>query len=591
MDTSSTPVHQTRPRTTAQVTLPGGLTLEAPVGTRLEAYFQQAHQIAPEQVPTMPIAAIFNGRLRELTLEVRHDGEAIPVLLTESDGGRIYRRSLTLLMIAAADRVFKGIRINVGYAVPNGGFYCFPVDHPPLSEPEVQRLEAEMRAMVEQDLPITKQVVTLAQAIAMFAERGDNDKVRLMENRARRELTLYTLDQRADYYYGYMVASTRYLTTFRLIHRANGFILQYPTSDDPEQLSAVIPGESKIGAVFAEAESWLNRIGVADVGQLNALVGGAAARTDDVQELLLVAEAQHEQQIASIAGEIYRRQHDHGLRLVLLAGPSSSGKTTSSKRLALQLLAYGLRPFTLELDNYFVDRDLTPRDSEGNFDFEALEAINLPLFNQHLLKLTQGEAVRLPTFDFIAGKSVEGPLGKLTDNQVLICEGIHGLNPRLVTQIPDEKIFRLYVSPLTQLNLDSHNRIPTTDVRLLRRICRDAVQRGYSATATIERWNSVRRGEKRNIFPFQENADVIFNSSLVYELAALRPIAEPLLLQVEVGTHTHIEANRLLSFLRWVRPLNAAQQALIPDTSLLREFIGGSILADYHPGTLATRDV
>jgi uridine kinase len=276
---------------------------------------------------------------------------------------------------------------------------------------------------------------------------------------------------------------------------------------------------------------------------------------------------------------------------VLIAGPSSSGKTTCSKRLAIQLLAHGLRPFTLELDNYFIDRDLTPRDEEGNYDFESLGAINLPLFNTHLLDLIQGAEVQLPRFDFVLGKSIAGSVARLTENQILIIEGIHGMNPALVTKIPPERIFRVYVSALTQLNVDSHNRVSTTDVRMLRRICRDAVQRGHSATATITQWPSVRRGEKRNIFPYQENADVMFNSALTYELAALRPIVEPLLLQVEPGTRPFIEANRLLSFLRWVRPLTPRQQALIPDTSLLREFIGGSILQDYQPGDLKTKDV
>jgi uridine kinase len=267
----------------------------------------------------------------------------------------------------------------------------------------------------------------------------------------------------------------------------------------------------------------------------------------------------------------------------LIAGPSSSGKTTFSKRLAIQLLAHGIRPFTLELDNYFVDRDLTPRDESGEYDFEALEAINLPLFNRHLLQLTSNESVQLPQFDFRQGKSLPGHKVQLQENQLIIIEGIHGLNPNLVSQIPPELIYRIYVSALTQLNVDSHNRVPTTDVRLLRRITRDAQYRGYSATDTLERWQSVRRGEKRNIFPYQENADAMFNSALVYELAAMRPLVEPLLLQVIPGTRPHIEAKRLLSFLGWVRPMTIAQLDIIPDNSLLREFVGHSTLQNYHP--------
>ena len=305
---------------------------------------------------------------------------------------------------------------------------------------------------------------------------------------------------------------------------------------------------------------------------------------------MLVAEALHEQRIAAIASEISQRHDAHGTRIVLIAGPSSSGKTTFSKRLAIQLLAHGLRPFTLEMDNYFVDRDLTPRDETGALDFDALGAVNVPLFNQQLAELTRSVEVRLPLFDFVAGKSLDGRLVQLAENQIIIIEGIHGLNPMLLPSLPRESVFRIYVSALTPLNVDLHNRVPTTDTRLLRRMVRDAAYRGHLATDTIVRWPSVRRGEKRNIFPHQENADIIFNSALVYELAALRPLAEPLLLQVPPGTPAHIEANRLLSFLKWVQPMTPEQVALIPDTSLLREFIGGSILADYHPGNLSTEE-
>lgn len=579
-------VRRSVPRRTARLTLPNGTVLEAKIGTPLESYLQEAQRLHPELFPHPPVAAVYDGRLRELAHPATRDAAVEPVTLSSSDGGRIYRRSLILLLVTAIQELWPGVKVNVSYAVPDGGFYCFLVNRAPFSADDLARLEAHMRAIVQQNDPITKRQIPLQEAIALFQSRGDQDKVRLLEQRTRSDLTLYSLRGNSDYYFGYMVPSTGYLKTFRLVKANSGFILQYPTREHPTELVDLIPVATKIGAVFEAAEEWLERIGVEDIGQLNALV-----REDQIQELILVAEARHEQEIARIAGDIYARHHERGLRLVLIAGPSSSGKTTFSKRLALQLLAHGLRPFTLELDNYFVDRELTPKDETGNFDFEALEAINLPLFNNHLIKLIQGEEVRLPSFDFITGKSVEGPVGKLTDNQIMIVEGIHGMNPRLVTQIPPEKIFRVYVSALTQLNIDSHNRIPTTDVRLLRRISRDAVQRGYNATATINRWESVRRGEKRNIFPFQENADVIFNSALVYELAALRPLVEPLLLAVEPNTPPHIEANRLLSFLRWVQPLSAEQRGLIPDTSLLREFIGGSILQHYHPGTLQTRDI
>ena len=583
---TDTVVIPSQPREAVRVTFPDGLVFEAPVHTPIECFVLEHRKQKPDAYDSPIIAAVHDGKLRELTYPVRRDANIEPVLLSASDGGRIYRRSLVLLLITAVEELWQGIKINVGYAVPDGGFYCMLLNREPFTVEELSRLEAHMRGIVAEDNPITKRLGTLEEALAIFRARGDEDKVRLLEQRTRKGLMLYTLRDRVDYYYGYMVPSTGYLEHFRLLRTPDGFILQYPTRDEPNELAEMIPNTTKLGAVFTQAEEWLRRIGVADFGRLNQVL-----RHDRAQELILVDEALHEQQIARIARIIYDGHHEHGLRLVLIAGPSSSGKTTFSKRLAIQLLAHGLRPFTLELDNYFIDRDLTPKDEEGNFDFESLQAINLPLFNTQLLELIQGQEVQLPRFDFVVGKSVAGSVARLTENQILIIEGIHGMNPALVTEIPPERIFRVYVSALTQLNVDSHNRVSTTDVRMLRRICRDAVQRGHNATSTITQWPSVRRGEKRNIFPYQENADVMFNSALTYELAALRPIVEPLLLQVEPGTRPHIEANRLLSFLRWVRPLTPRQQALIPDTSLLREFVGGSILQDYQPGDLKTKDV
>jgi uridine kinase len=288
--------------------------------------------------------------------------------------------------------------------------------------------------------------------------------------------------------------------------------------------------------------------------------------------------------LGQVAYKIKQAYSERGARIIMIAGPSSSGKTTFSKRLAIHLLAHGIHPVTLELDNYFVDRDKTPRDANGNFDFEALEALDLPRLNDDLAHLLAGDEVTLPRFDFIGGRSVAGARMRLRPGQILILEGIHGLNPHLTARLDPAQIYRIYVSALTQLNIDAHNYIPTSDIRLLRRICRDAVQRGHDASATIARWDSVRRGERRHIFPYQDQADYIFNSALFYELTALRPLAEPLLTRVTYGTPEHIEANRLLTFLRWVQPLTAQQMALIPDTSLLREFIGGSILAHYAPG-------
>ena len=329
----------------------------------------------------------------------------------------------------------------------------------------------------------------------------------------------------------------------------------------------------QLTAIFYEYGEWLRLLGVDSVSALNEAIANGRIR-----EVILVSEALHEERIAHIAGEIVRRQDK--VRLVLVAGPSASGKTTFSKRLSVQLLAHGARPFALELDDYFVDRELTPKDENGEYDFESLGALDVALFNQHLLALMNGEEVQLTRFNFKAGRREKGETVRLGPDHIIIVEGIHGLNPQLVPSVPEEYIYRVYVSALTQLNIDRHNRVPTTDTRLIRRIVRDATYRGYSAEDTLNRWGSVRRGEKWHIFPYQENADVMFNSALAYELAVLKPLAEPLLLQVEHTSPRHVEAKRLLTFLQWFEPCGPD---LVPDNSILREFIGGSILRDYTP--------
>lgn len=577
MITQDTRITISEPRTAIRITMDDGLVLEGPVGTDIEAFLAAAAQATPERYRYPVMAGVLDGRLRELSHSVLRDATLAPVSLASSDGGRIYRRSLVMLLATAVDELWPGKKVAVSYAVPDGGFYCKMLDSDPLTREDMVALYTHMRAIVQDNSTITKRVLPLDQAVALFQARGDTDKVRLLEQRTRSDLTIYTLRGRDDYYYGYMVPATGYLQYFRLLAAPPGFILQYPRQENPVQLGEMM-AHGKLTQVFREADEWLRRMNVEDVGRLNRVV-----RENRVHELILVAEALHEQRVALIAREICNRYNQHNTRLVLIAGPSSSGKTTFSKRLAIQLLAHGLRPFTLELDNYFVDRDQTPKDENGEYDFESLAAVNLELFNQHLLELASGRPVTLPRFNFISGRSETGGSVQLEHNQIIIVEGIHGLNPALVSNIPAEMVHRVYVSALTQLNIDAHNRVPTTDVRLLRRIVRDARLRGYAVTDTLQRWQSVRRGEKQNIFPFQENADSMFNSALVYELAALRPLVEPLLLQARPGTPSYIEANRLLSFLSWVQPFSPEQRAMIPDTSLLREFIGGSILHDYHP--------
>ncbi len=569
------------PRADVQMTLPDGRVLAAPHGTTLHTLFQAA--VTNNWLPAQPpiAAAVVDGRLRELSYVPTRDISASPITVVDPDGARIYRRSLVLLLVVAVYELYPDLIVDVSYAIPNGGYFCKFLGCPPPDEAMLARIEQHMRMIVTADSPITRRVVPLQEALQIFEQRGDHDKLRLLESRNRDTLALYELRGYQDYYYGYMLPSTGHLQHFRLLPTGGGFILQYPQQDTSDTLTP-LTGQSKMDVVFKEANEALDRLGVMDVGRLNQIT-----RTHGIQEVILIAEALQEQHIGNIAQDIAQRIH-HGVKLITIAGPSSSGKTTFSKRLAIQLMALGIQPLTIELDNFFVDREHTPRDANGDYDFEALEAINLPLLNDVMHRLMAGEEVQLPKFNFFTGKGEAGAAVRLLPNQIIVTEGIHGLNPRLFAALPHSNIHHLYVSMLTQLNLDRHNRVSTSDVRLLRRIVRDARTRGYSASDTISRWQSVRRGETRNIFPHQENADALFDSGLTYELAALRPFAEPLLQQVTFGTPQHVEANRLLSFLSWVEPLNSEQLAMIPDTSLLREFIGGSVLERYHPGTLGT---
>ncbi len=559
-------VWRAEPRTTAQVRFPDGQVYEGPIGTRLEAFIQAAYP--NQEVPV--VAALVDGELRELTMPVTTDITVKPLTMHTSDGMRVYRRSLTLLLIAAAAELFPDARIYVDHSLTFGGYFCQVRGRDPFTPAELAQIETRMREIVEADEPITKERLTLSEAIAFFEKRGDTDKVRLLKYRSKDHLVLYGIRGARDYFPGYMVPSTGYLRWFALRPYPPGFVLQFPQRSDPIRLQP-FQDYPKLVAVFREYGEWMRLMSVEDVGGLNEAIAN-----NRIREVILVSEALHEQRIAQIAQEILARRPP--VRVVLIAGPSSSGKTTFARRLSIQLLANGLRPFALGLDDYFVDRERTPKDEEGNYDYEALEAVDLDLFNEHLLRLMDGEAVQLPSYNFRTGRRERGRTVQLSREHIILAEGIHGLNPALVPHIPPEHIYRIYVSALTQLNLDQHNRVPTTDTRLIRRIVRDATYRGYSAKETIRRWESVRRGERRYIFPYQEHADVMFNSALLYELAVLRPLAEPLLLQIEPRTEEHIEAKRLLAFLQWFLPVGTEW---IPDNSILREFIGGSILEDF----------
>jgi len=559
-------VRETKKRETAQVHLPDGRILEGPAGSQLELFLSALDTPAPV------VGGIVNGELRELTYPIEMDSKVRPVTMGEADGMRIYRRSLTFLLAAAFDELFPDAELTVDHSVSSGGYYCEVRGREPLSQADLSRLEARMRELVDADIPFAKTIVPLEDALRHFQERGLHDKARLLAHRKKPHLVLYQLGNHKDYHHGYMVPSTRYLKWFGLAKTDGGFTLRFPRRHRPTELLP-LPEYPKLLATFREYGDWLERLGIPSIGVLNdAIVEGRA------REVILVSEALHEGRIAEIARMIAERASH--LRVILVAGPSSSGKTTFSKRLSIQLLARGLSPFPVELDNFFVDRDKTPRDEHGEYDYESIEAVDRKRLNHDLRRLIRGEKVQLPKYNFLTGVREEGESVQLDQGQIIILEGIHGLNPDLIPEIPPESTFRIYVSALTQLNLDRLNRVSTTDTRLLRRIVRDATQRGYTAAETIRRWESVRRGEKRYIFPFQEFADVMFNSALMYEGSALAPLAEPLIRQVPFGTVEHVEAKRLLAFLEWFLPIDAD---LIPDNSILREFVGGSILKEFSP--------
>ncbi|MGA2113010.1 MAG: nucleoside kinase [Anaerolineales bacterium] len=567
MSQAVTSVHIAEPRSTIQMHFPDGRTLEGVRGTSLETFLQAA-QLKPE---AQIVAGIVGGNLRELTFEVREDCDFVPVTVTSADGARIYRRSLVFLLLVATRELFPEADVAVDHSVSNGGYYCRIYGRPALQGRELLAIQQRMEEIVAQDEPILRRQVPLQEAIGIFQREGYEDKVRLLQARQKDYVSIYKLRGREDYFHGYMVPSTGYLKLFRLEHTPPGFTLRYPHRHTPDQI-APVQDFPKLRSVFQETGAWLQRLGVEDLGTLNQ-----AVEEGRVRELILVAEALHDQKIAEIARRVVDQRRQ--VRLILIAGPSASGKTTFSRRLAIQLLALGLRTYPLEMDNYFVEREATPRDENGQMDFETVEALDRDLLSRQLRALLAGDAVTLPRYDFPSGTRQAGETVQLPKDAVILTEGIHGLNPDLLPEFPPTKVFRIYVSALTQLNLDRHNRVSTTDTRLIRRLVRDAGMRGHKALTTLHGWESVHRGEKRYIFPYQENADVIFNSALVYELAVLRPLAEPLLWQVPETEPERVEVKRLLALLSWFRPCSTE---FIPDDSLIREFVGRSILEEFR---------
>ena len=561
-------IRQVERRDDVQVRLSDGRVFEAARGTSLVEIFRVAYPNGDDP----PLAAIVDGRLRELAQPVTQDVDAEPVLLSSSDGIRIYSRSLSFLLVVVTTELFPTTRVRIDYSVPHGGLFCRVEGREPFASTELTQIRKRMEELVAADLPIERRRYTLAEAREALADRGDEGKARLLGGRAEDHLHLYSLNGTSDYFFGYMVPSTGLLKVFGVEPFSDGFVLRFPRREDPTKL---LPARrfTALREVFDEYGEWLELLGVGDVECLNE-----AIRSGRIEQIVLVAEALHERRIAAIAERIAAR-HAEGVRLVLIAGPSASGKTTFSKRLAIQLLADGLQPFPIPIDDYFHPRAvLHARDGE-TADYDALDAIDVARFRGDLERLVGGERVSLPRYDFRSGDRADGQTVRLTEDQILLVEGIHGLNPELLGEDPARGCFRVFVSALTQLNLDIHNRVSTTDTRLIRRTVRDAVYRGYSAEETLALWENVRTGEKRNIFPYQEQADAMFNSALGYELAVLKPRVEPLLLRA-LDSRYRIEAERLLALLSWFDPYTTET---IPDNSILREFIGGSILRDYTP--------
>ncbi|MBP8997953.1 MAG: TGS domain-containing protein [Anaerolineaceae bacterium] len=554
------------PRKTIEIVLPDGRVYTGNRGASLE----ELCRMLPEWDNPPIMGAVVNGELRELTTTIEMDARVRLVTMEDDDGARIYRRSITFLLEAAFEELFPEILMTLDHSVSAGGYYCQIDRQKPLTEAELERLKNRMLELVKMDQPFERQLVPLQEAVDYFKARGLTDKVQLLKYRQKEYLVLYRLEDHRDYHHGYMVPSTGYLRWFGLEPMGEGFVLRFPRRGSPKQIS-FMPSYPKLLSTFRQYGKWLERLGIDSVGSLNDSI-----QAGNIREIILVSEALHDLQISDITQQIAEKSDES--RIILIAGPSSSGKTTFSKRLAVQLLAHGFSPFPLEMDNYFVDREKTPKDASGAYNFESLGALDTHLLSEHLKKMIRGETVRIPKYDFKAGRRGEGEEVRLRPDQMIILEGIHGLNPQLLPEIDPSETYKIYVSCLTQLNLDRYNRISTTDTRLLRRIVRDARERGYSAQETISRWDSVQQGEKEYIFPYQENADKLFNSALVYELSALRQSVEPLLRQVPYGTREYVEAKRLLAFLEWFLPVDPR---LIPDNSILLEFLGGSILKEF----------
>ena len=513
------------------------------------------------------ILVMADGRLRELHKHLKSDCEIRFVTTKDPIGHKTYCRSATMILLKAIYDVAGQENIDkvvIHYSIGDG--YYFTMKGPmELTQDFIDWVKAQMHKIVDANLPIVKRSVSTSEAVALFHKHHMYDKELLFNYRRGSKVNLYSIENFEDYFYGFMANHTGFIKTFDLFLYEGGFVLQLPTQKEPDKVPEFKPCE-KVFHVQKESQEWGDKLDIATVGELNEKVtrGG-------IQDILLIQEAMQEAKISEIAARI---ASEGNKKFVMIAGPSSSGKTTFSHRLSIQLAAHGMKPHPIAVDNYFVDRHLTPVDEFGEKNFECLEALDVEKFNEDMLALLDGKRVEMPVFNFKTGtREYKGDFLQLDKDDVLVIEGIHGLNDKLSYALPKESKFKIYISALTQLNIDEHNRIPTTDGRLIRRIVRDARTRGTSAKETIARWSSVRRGEEQNIFPFQEDADAMFNSVLIYELAVLKQFAEPLLFQIDKGEPEYYEAKRLLKFLEYFLGVTSES---FPNNSLCREFVGGS---------------
>ena len=542
------------------LTFPDNTKCEYPKGMKLLEIAKDFKQHFNSDI----VGAIVNNELKELWVELRQDCSLQFIDRTTVYGNRFYSRSLAFLFIIAAKEVFKDCRVTVEHSLSKG-LYCEVHKDKPLTGEDIARIEEKMREFRNMDIPFVKRKMTSTEAIGIFTRTQQFDKVNLIRYRKKKHINIYSCHGHYDYFYGYMVPSTGYLKIFELKANGPGLILRYPERSEPNKLPE-FKEQKKLFSIFREFEEWGKILELENISHLNdAVMDGR------INDVIRVAEGLHEKKIAQIADMIVASGNK---KLVLIAGPSSSGKTTFAERLSVQLRVNGLKPVAISIDDFFKNREDTPIGEDGEYDFETIDAIDVVTFNDVIMRLINGEEVEMPVFNFHTGnREWKGRKLKIGKEQILVVEGIHGLNEMLTQCIPKEQKFKIYISALTHLSIDDHNRIPTSDLRLIRRIVRDYQFRSADALSTIKRWDSVRRGEEKYIYPFQEEADVMFNSSLVYELAMLNQIVLPLLEKIDNGVHEYIEAKRIKKFLQYF--LEADMNA-IPSNSILREFIGDS---------------